>query len=506
MAEKVEIILEADDNASAKIENVGGALDMLASTAMKENLYDLKDAGTAAFGAISAAAGDLMKIAADDELVAMRLNAQLKALGETANVSEKDINDLAQQLSKISGFDDEALVQGQTTLLRFGNLSKEQFEQATKAAADRAAMTGMDLVSAFQQVGIALDNPEAGFGRLKRQIGDMTDAQREAIDAALEMGDTAAAQGIILDALSGKVEGAAEAYGETFAGKVGIAKTQVDNFKSSVGDLINQNLPQWLVNVGVGAGEAGNLLGPVVSSIADLGIVLMTFSKTGGLASLGSLLGGIGAKAIGAKIGIGGIAAAAGTSTLALTGLGAAIIALGVVWNYFGDDAKATAKMISQLLDALFTEIDTKIKNFGTNLRNSVAQTFGPVGAAIVEGITTGIRMAWSTLTGNMGELLINLYTEAMNSLNAHSPSKLWADKVGDEAIAGGINMGLERGLSGTGSAIGNMLTPGVYGGRGGGATTLILQYSPAVSTASRSEAEAVIVPYINSALRQLRK
>lgn len=483
MAEKVEIILEADDNASGKIENVEDALSSLSSTAMKENLMDLKDAALGTFNAIGDAVGELSKLAAEDELVAMRLDAQLKALGETASVSEQDINDLADQLSKISGFDDEALVQGQTTLLRFGTLSKEQFQQATEAAADLAAMTGMDLVSAFQQVGIALDNPEQGFGRLKRQIGDLTDAQKEAIEAAMAMGDTATAQGIILDALAGKVDGAAEAYGETFTGKVGKAQTVVDNFKSSIGELVNSSLPQWLVTTGVAAGEANNLLGPVVSNLADLSLVLIAIKKGGAFAGLAGGLVGL----KGALAGIGALIAGITAPVWLLIG---AIVALGVTIAVFGETAWANLKRIAGLITGIFDALKTRFILFG---------------AQIVQGLIEGFQGDWSRLETLVTSSINHLVDMIKSALGIASPSKLFAEAIG-KPMAQGVQMGFTGQLGGVSNSIGNSLSPGNFGGRGGGAPTIILQYSPAISTASRAEAEAQILPVINSALRHYRK
>ncbi len=480
MAEKVEIILEAEDNASGKIENVGDALGTLSSTAMKENLMDLKKAASGAFSAIGNTVGELSKLAAEDELVAMRLDAQLAALGDTASVTESDITDLADQLSKISGFDDEALVQGQTTLLRFGTLSKEQFQQATEAAADLAAMTGMDLVSAFQQVGIALDNPEQGFGRLKRQVGDLTDAQREAIDAALAMGDTAAAQGIILDALSQKVGGAAEAYGETFTGKVGKAQTAVDNFKSSVGELINSNLPQWMVTTGIAAQETGDSLGPVVDGLADLVIVSGPLVK-------GGLLAGIGTAIKGALVGLGGII---GGITAPVWLLIAAIVALGVVIAVFWDEALANFKRIAGLIGGIFDELKKRFILFGFNL---------------VDGLIEGFQGNWDKFKTVVGNAISGMVDFIKRLLGIASPSKLFADEIG-KPMAQGVQMGWGQQLGGASSAIGKTLTPGSGMGGRGGSTTLVLQYAPAVSMASRAEAETVIVPYITTALRQLRK
>lgn len=482
MAEEVKIVLEADDNASAKIENVGDALNTLSSTALKENLMDLKEAAAGTFNAIGDAVGELSKLAAEDELIAMRLKAQLAALGDAANVTEDDINGLADQLSKISGFDDEALVQGQTTLLRFGSLSKEQFEQATQAATDLAAMTGIDLVSAFQQVGIALDQPEQGFGRLRRQIGDLTTEQQDAIDKMLEMGDTAGAQGIILDALSAKVDGAAEAYGETFTGKVGKAQTVVDNFKSSIGELVNSNLPQWLVTTGVAAGEANSLLGPVVSNLADLSLVLIAIKKGGAFAGLA---GGFAALK-GTLAGVGALIAGITAPVWALI---AAIGALVVTIVVFGDEALANLKRIVGLIIAIFNELWNRMVAAGTY---------------IVDGFIQGFQEGWDRLLEIVSQSVDGLVDLINSVLNIGSPSRVFAEIGKNMAL--GTQVGWNDQFGKSSGAISGALMPGGGGGRGGVTPTIILQYSPAISTASRAEAEAQILPVINNALRHYRK
>lgn len=318
MAEKVEIILEADDQATGQIQNVDGALKDLSVTAtvdVSQAMQDLRAATMDLFSDVTAVVKEFVAAASEAETVQVRMEAQLKAIGKTAPVTAEKINELADEIAKLSGFDDEALVEGQATLLRFGNLSEEQFEKATRGAADLAAMTGMDLVSAFRQVGIALDNPEQGFGRLKRQIGDLTDAEKEQIKALMEAGDVAGAQAIILDALARKTDGAAEAIGDTFAGKVAIANTNVGNFMEDTGKKLTdmlKGLPQWAFDAGVGIQTLGGYLGPVLGDLSDIAIIAQSLKGMGGLsgvlgvanlATLGITIGAI-ALAVGALVAV----------------------------------------------------------------------------------------------------------------------------------------------------------------------------------------------------------
>ena len=126
MAEKVEIIIEADDRASKVISGIGTKLGGIAKIAGGIALGGLAIAGGALVG-LGASVTEFVKEATASQTVAARMQAQLAALGDAAKVTAPDINKLADEISKMTGFDDEALVAGQTTLLRFGNLSKEQF-------------------------------------------------------------------------------------------------------------------------------------------------------------------------------------------------------------------------------------------------------------------------------------------------------------------------------------------------------------------------------------------
>ena len=99
----------------------------------------------------------------------------------------------------------------QSVLLGFKNISGKTFEDATKAILDMATVMKMDLSSAAQSIGKALDDPINGMDSLKKQGFNFTAAQKEVIQAFLDTGETAKAQQIILDELSSTFGGAAEA-------------------------------------------------------------------------------------------------------------------------------------------------------------------------------------------------------------------------------------------------------------------------------------------------------
>lgn len=139
------------------------------------------------------------------------LNSTLKVTGATAWTTSGELQDMAAALQKATNYSADSINQMQSVLLGFKNITGDTFGTATKAILDMATVMRMDLSSAAQAVGKALDDPINGITSLQRQGFRFTDAQKEMIQSLIETGDTAAAQKIILDELNTTYGGAAEA-------------------------------------------------------------------------------------------------------------------------------------------------------------------------------------------------------------------------------------------------------------------------------------------------------
>ncbi len=155
------------------------------------------------------------------------LESVLKSTGATAWTSSEQLQEMAASFQKITNYGDETILSMQSVLLGFRNIKGDQFENATKAILDMATVMKMDLKSAAQVVGKALDDPINGLDSLKRQGFAFTAAQKSMIQSMLDVGDVAGAQKIILDELEGTYGGAAEAAADL--------DTQI---KNSLGDLL----------------------------------------------------------------------------------------------------------------------------------------------------------------------------------------------------------------------------------------------------------------------------
>ncbi len=202
---------------------------------------------SAAFAAGGAALGGLaiaLKLGIDEftehSKVAAQTEAVLKSTGGTANVTKKDIEDLAGALMKKSGVDDEAIQSGENLLLTFTGVRNEVgkgndvFDRATKAALGLSVATGKDLNAAMKLIGKALNDPIGGMGRLAAAGVKLTDGQKETVKALVESGHTMDAQKLVLKELEERYGGAAEAAGKTLPGQLAIAKEEFSNFAGAI--------------------------------------------------------------------------------------------------------------------------------------------------------------------------------------------------------------------------------------------------------------------------------
>jgi len=143
------------------------------------------------------------------------LNSVLESTGATAWTSSTKLQEMASNLQKVTNYGNETILSMQQVLLGFRNIKGDNFEEATKAILDMATVMKMDLSSAAQSIGKALDDPIHGMDSLKKQGFNFTEAQKKVIQSFLDVGDAASAQKVILDELNGTFGGAAEAAADS---------------------------------------------------------------------------------------------------------------------------------------------------------------------------------------------------------------------------------------------------------------------------------------------------
>ncbi len=216
---------------------------MTAFASIRDVMMGPVAAGKAIIGAFKAVGAEVAKLegawAAQDEAIAV-LNATLKATGATAWTSSKALQDMASEFQGFTKYGDETITSMQNVLLGFKNIKGDNFKDASLQILNMATVMKMDLTSAAQAVGKALDNPIEGMDSLSRQGFKFSKEQKAMLKEMVETGRIAEAQGIILDELATTYGGAAEAAGMT-------GSAIKERLQNAIGD-VNEEIGRSITN------------------------------------------------------------------------------------------------------------------------------------------------------------------------------------------------------------------------------------------------------------------
>lgn len=188
--------------------------------------------------------------AADDHADAIAgMNLQLKNMGiYTDNLSDKLIKN-AEALEKNSNYQTTSILEGTKMLLTYNNLGEDVLPAATQAMLDMSAVMKMDLSSAAQTIGKALQDPVTGLGLLSKQGFHFTEQQKAMIEEMVKANNVLGAQNIVLDEIN-----------LAFGGHAALQKDSIDQLKNS-----------WISFKEV----LGTVAQPAVDTLAD---ILSTFN------------------------------------------------------------------------------------------------------------------------------------------------------------------------------------------------------------------------------------
>ena len=163
------------------------------------------------------------------EKAASQLNATLTATGRFTPELSAQMLAYSSALQQVSIFGDEAITASQTMLAGFTSIGGQVFQRAQQSILDVASALGKDLPDAARKVGLALEDPIKGIRLLRGLNVVLSASQQELIKDFEAVGDRASAQGVILDALDGKYQGAAAAARDTLGGALAALKESFGN-------------------------------------------------------------------------------------------------------------------------------------------------------------------------------------------------------------------------------------------------------------------------------------
>jgi len=361
---------------------------------------------------------DIMSSALSAEQSQAQLNAVLESTGGQAGVTASQVNELANSLSQVTMFEDDAIVSGESMLLTFTNIGSDVFPSATQTMLDMSQALGQDLTASAMQLGKALNDPVQGVTALRRVGVQLTDDQEALVKKMVEMGDVAGAQKIILEELQKEFGGSAEAAGQTMAGQLEILNNEFDNVKEDLGtaflpvlkDLVGiakelmpylQQAVKWF----------GDLPAPVKTGVAAfLGLVAI-------LAPLIGIISGI----VSAISVLGPVFAAIGGVLMGPVGIILAIIAvlalLYAAWqnNWFGirdigmqvwNNIKAAFAQFTAFLKSLWEKDFGGIRSYFETVWKVITAVWNAVQAAFRGDWTAFgayLRQAWDAVWNFIG-------------------------------------------------------------------------------------------------------
>jgi hypothetical protein len=410
---------------------------------------------------------DITGAALEAETAQAQLNAVIESTGGAAGVTSAMANEYADALSKVTMFDDEAILGGESMLLTFTNIGQDVFPQATSTMLDMSQALGQDLNSSAMQLGKALNDPIQGVTALRRVGVQFTDDQEKMIKAMVESGDVAGAQKLILGELGKEFGGSAEAAGETMAGQLAILGTEFGNLKEEAGTAFLPVLKELVVvakqlmpYIQQAIQWFSGLPAPVKTGVvAFLGLVAVLAPLIGIISSIISIVTVLGP----AFAAIGAALSGAAAPILIII---AALALLYLAWkNNFGgmrdviNGFISIAKNLWQALLAFLRGDTTAALGFlnqafetYVNLAKSQFERLKTFLTGIWNGLTTFLKNAWQDLWNGIVSYVQNKINEAVaNVKNLVTQIKAaftidWSEL--GKRIIDGLIQGLKNGIS----------------------------------------------------------
>ncbi len=222
---------------------------------------------------LAAAGAGLFALAGAQEDAEVKMTSSFDSMGAAAWTTTDALKEQASAFQELSTFGDESILEMQSVLLTFGNVTDDVFTDATRLGLDMSAKLGTDLQSSAIQLGKALNDPVKGVTALTRVGVSFTEEQIDMIKSMSDAGDTAGAQALILGELEKQFGGTAEAMAQTGTGKAKQAMNALGDAGEQIGAIVIpmvSKLAEWLKKL---AGWFQNLSPEAKEWIVRLGAV-----------------------------------------------------------------------------------------------------------------------------------------------------------------------------------------------------------------------------------------
>jgi len=176
-----------------------------------------------AFGVVAGAAALGAKAMWDAEQAALALDRAASGLGRAAGLSAAELEAMAVQGAEAGKIHASAAREMAAAWVSTGRIGGEVIPGMLAMVKDYAAFTGQDAKEATESLGKAMLEPDKAGRAMSDAFGLLNTEQEAAIENAIKHGDQLKAQKILLEALTGAVDGHAEKVGRIETAWGGVA-------------------------------------------------------------------------------------------------------------------------------------------------------------------------------------------------------------------------------------------------------------------------------------------
>jgi len=276
MAEKLEILVVAKDQASGVLKGISGAFGDIFKTAMGFLSAQV-------FSKIGDAAVSFAKDSFNGALEAQKgieaLSASIKRLGDNAPITFEAAKELADQFKDLVGGSDDVVLAMANVGLRFDKIGKDIFPRFIEQSADLGTVLKMEPTRAAELLGKVLQDlgtdGVGSIGRLKAAGIQLTDSQEEQIKTLVASGKVTEAQTVLMDALAKSTGGAAKVA-------AGTAEGQWKIFKETIADAGEGIALMFLPRITEATKFLNTTFSPVISTIVKQFEIWFGFFENGG--------------------------------------------------------------------------------------------------------------------------------------------------------------------------------------------------------------------------------
>lgn len=191
-------------------------------------------ATSAVLAAVVKAYQQVVKAGEETLVTEAKVAGVLRATGNAAGYTVGQLSQMSNEFSRLTGVDDEVILNAEAILATFRQVGREVFPEATQAALDMSAVMGQDLQSSITMIGKALNDPIAGLTALKKVGVTFNDEQERTIKNLVASNDLMGAQQVIMKELQSEFGGTAQRMEEAGSGSKRLGNSW-DNLQAELG-------------------------------------------------------------------------------------------------------------------------------------------------------------------------------------------------------------------------------------------------------------------------------